>query len=294
MTEQFDDTRLDDPVALEGADDLLRELAGAGARVRAEIDAAGPALEGLGPDGGFRPRAVVAAGRDARLVRAVLEPVCPVPFVGLARAEPAGLVRGTGPGRRAGGLAGGPGGDLCGRRSGPARLRPAGRLAERSTVGELAAGVRHAIRLPSQSDDTLATAVAVLQALHQLELGPAVEAAAVADTLDEVAVACSPQLDVAANPAKDLALMLADALPLIWGGSVLSAGPPAGWSRRSGWPADDRRSRPTPSTCCRCWPASGHGTCSRTGSPRASRSVPGWWCSTTVPTSRRWWTPATG
>ncbi len=35
--------------------------------------------------------------------------------------------------------------------------------------------------------------------------------------------ACSPQLDVASNPAKDLALMLADALPLIWGGSVLSA-----------------------------------------------------------------------
>ncbi|MGH3460894.1 MAG: SIS domain-containing protein [Kribbellaceae bacterium] len=223
MTEQFDDTRLDDPVALAGADDLLRDLAGAGARVRAEIDAAAPALEGLGPDAGFRPRAVVAAGRDARLVRAVLEPVCPVPFVAW-----------PGPG-----LPGWSGAldlvvVLAGSKEDPgatsavaeATRRGCGLLVaspEASQVAGLAAGARHAIRLPSQSDDALATAVAVLQALHQLDLGPAVEAAAVADTLDEVAVACSPQLDVAANPAKDLALMLADALPLIWGGSVLSA-----------------------------------------------------------------------
>src|SRR5262245_58512362 len=223
MTDQFDDTRLDDPAVLDGADDLLRELAGAGARVRAEIDAAGPALAGLGPDNGFRPRAVVAAGRDARLVRAVLEPFCPVPFVAW-----------PGPG-----LPGWAGAldlvvVLAGTRLDPgaasavaeAVRRGCGLLvaaAESSEIGELAAASRHAVRLPSQSDDALATAVAVLQALHQLELGPAVEAAAVADTLDEVAVACSPQLDVASNPAKDLALMLADALPLIWGGSVLAA-----------------------------------------------------------------------
>lgn len=223
MTDQFDDTRLDDPVVLEGADDLLRGLAGAGARVRAEIDAAAPALSVLSPESGFRPRAVVAAGRDARLVRAVLEPVCPVPFVAW-----------PGPG-----LPGWTGAldlviVLAGSKDDPGALsavaeavrRGCGLLVaspETSQIGETAAASRHAVRLPSQSDDALATAVAVLQALHQLELGPTVEAAAVADTLDEVAVACSPQLDVASNPAKDLALMLADALPLIWGGSVLSA-----------------------------------------------------------------------
>ena len=38
-----------------------------------------------------------------------------------------------------------------------------------------------------------------------------------------MAIECSPNNDVASNPAKDLALMLADALPLVWGGSVLAA-----------------------------------------------------------------------
>jgi nucleotide-binding universal stress UspA family protein len=50
-----------------------------------------------------------------------------------------------------------------------------------------------------------------------------VDAKAVASMLDDVAIECSPNNDVASNPAKDLALMLADALPLVWGGSVLAA-----------------------------------------------------------------------
>jgi hypothetical protein len=41
--------------------------------------------------------------------------------------------------------------------------------------------------------------------------------------MDQVAEDCSPFADVAANPAKDLAMCLADAQPLIWGGSVLAA-----------------------------------------------------------------------
>ena len=41
--------------------------------------------------------------------------------------------------------------------------------------------------------------------------------------LDAVAIACSPNRDIAANPAKDLALSLADSMPLVWGGSVLAA-----------------------------------------------------------------------
>jgi hypothetical protein len=94
---------------------------------------------------------------------------------------------------------------------------------EDSPVAIASAGLRHAIRLPSQSDDQLASAVAVLQALHQLELGPEVDHKAVATLLDDVAIECSPNNDVASNPAKELALVLADALPLVWGGSVLAA-----------------------------------------------------------------------
>ena len=222
MSEVFDETRLDDPAALAAADNQLRRLAGAGARVRAELDAAAPMLADLGPNG-FRPRAVVAGGRDARLVRAVLEPVCPVPFVawpgpslpGWAGALDLVVV-----------LAGAEADDGAVSAVTEAMRRGCGLLVacpEKSPIGQAVADARHAIWLPSQSDDQLATAVAVLQGLHQLELGPAVEGLAVATALDDVAVECSPNADVAANPAKDLALMLADALPLIWGGSVLAA-----------------------------------------------------------------------
>lgn len=218
----FDDSRLDDPAALAAADHLLRRLAGAGARIRAEIEASADVLSGLGLDG-FRPRAIVAAGRDARLVRAVLEPVCPVPFVAW-----------PGPG-----LPGWTGAlDLVivlgGNAADPGSVSAASEAVRRgcglmvacpvdSPVDRACAGARHAIRLPSQSDDQLAAAVVVLQGLHQLELGPAVETNAVAATLDDVAVDCSPNRDLAANPAKDLALMLGDSLPLVWGGSVLAA-----------------------------------------------------------------------
>src|SRR5690606_39580222 len=54
-------------------------------------------------------------------------------------------------------------------------------------------------------------------------LGPEVDHKAVAALLDDVAIQCSPNNDVASNPAKELALVLADALPLVWGGSVLAA-----------------------------------------------------------------------
>lgn len=218
----FDDSRLDDPAALQASDHLLRRLAGAGARVRAEIDASDEVLSKLGTDG-FRPRAIVAAGRDARLVRAVLEPVCPVPFV--AWPGP-GLPGWAGPLDLVivlDSTVGEPGAVSA---AAEAERRGCGLMVacpDESPVAKASAGSRHAIRLPSQSDDQLAAAVAVLQGLHQLELGPAVDAKAVAAMLDDVAIECSPNNDVASNPGKDLALMLADALPLVWGGSVLAA-----------------------------------------------------------------------
>jgi hypothetical protein len=79
MADLFDDARLDNPEALETADASLRWLAGSGARVRLEAGGAAEAIAGLAGDGS--PRAIVAAGADARLLRAVLEPWCPVPFV---------------------------------------------------------------------------------------------------------------------------------------------------------------------------------------------------------------------
>ncbi|TCC45684.1 hypothetical protein E0H75_28565 [Kribbella capetownensis] len=218
----FDDSRLDDPAALQATDHLLRRLAMAGARVRAELEAAEEALSKVDTDG-FRPRAVLAAGRDARLVRAVLEPVCPVPFV--AWPGP-GLPGWAGPLDLVIVLGGvGPDSDAESAAS-EAERRGTGLMVAcppDSPVARASAGARHAIRLPSQSDDQLASAVAVLQGLHQMELGPVVDAKSVASILDDVAIECSPNTDVASNPAKDLALVLADALPLVWGGSVLAA-----------------------------------------------------------------------
>ena len=53
--------------------------------------------------------------------------------------------------------------------------------------------------------------------------GPRADAERVAEALDDVAIACSPHRDIAVNPAKMLAIALADANPLVWGGSVLAA-----------------------------------------------------------------------
>ena len=56
-----------------------------------------------------------------------------------------------------------------------------------------------------------------------MQLGPEVDPWRVADAMDQVATDCSPYTDVAENPAKDLATGLAEAQPLVWGGSVLAA-----------------------------------------------------------------------
>jgi hypothetical protein len=219
----FDDGLLDDETALARADVRLRHLAESGARVRRECvaaaDAVTRAVEQLADT---PPRAVVAAGPDSRLLRAVLEPVCPVPFVAW-----------PGPGLPgwAGSL------DLV------VVLAPEGRdqatagavaeaarrgcqlvvaTPEGSPVDEHAAG-RYTTSLPTQTGDQLAVAVAVLDLLDRLHLGPETDPDVVADALDEVAVACSPHKDLAVNPAKILAIGIADANPLLWGGTVLSA-----------------------------------------------------------------------
>src|SRR6187551_920748 len=83
MTTWFDESRLDDEGALATGDLVLRQLAESGARVRREAgEAAAATAEAVArAREQARPRAVIAAGPDSRLLRAVLEPWCPVPFV---------------------------------------------------------------------------------------------------------------------------------------------------------------------------------------------------------------------
>ena len=219
----FDDSLLDDESALARADQRLRHLAESGARVRREAGESRAAVQ-LATEQirGNRPRAVVAAGPDSRLLRAVLEPWCPVPFVAW-------------PGPRLPGWAGAldlvvvlaPEGSDPDTASGVAEAVRRGcqlvvACPERSMVAEHAAG-RDSIVLPTVTGDQLATAVVVLELLCLLDLAPVSRPGVVADALDEVAVNCSPFRDIAVNPAKNLASAIADTNPLLWGGSVLAA-----------------------------------------------------------------------
>ncbi len=216
MTE-FDDARLEDPDAFAAADDLLRPLAEAGARLRQLAERAAAPVQELA---GERPRAVIAVGPEARLLRAVLEPVCPVPFVAWPNL---GLPGWVGPLDLVVVL----GGELrhataCATEA----LRRGSRLLvtapEESPLARQAAS-RATTLLPVSTADRLAAAIVALRALQALRLGVDVDTDAIADAMDAVALASSYALDLAQNPAKQLALELADAEPLVWGGSVLAA-----------------------------------------------------------------------
>ncbi|WP_370290412.1 SIS domain-containing protein [Nocardioides sp.] len=219
----FDESRLDDQVALGSADLRLRTLAEGGSRVRREVDAAAEAVdEAVARAADARARAVIAAGPDSRLLRAVLEPVCPVPFV----AWPSPALPGW-----AGSLdlvvVLAPDGGDPGTASAVAEAARRGcqlvvAAPPNSLVAEHAGG-RWTTILPTGTGDQLAVAVAMLSFLHRVQLGPAADPEAVAQALDDVAIACSPLRDISINPAKMLAISLADANPLVWGGSVLSA-----------------------------------------------------------------------
>jgi len=219
----FDDGLLDDEHALLRVDVRLRYLAEGGARVRREAlaaqEAVGLAVQRLS-DG--RARAVVAAGPDSRLLRAVLEPVCPVPFVAW-----------PGPGLPgwAGSL------DLV------VVLAPEGR--DPATAGAVAEAVRRGSQLvvaapatslvanhaqgryttvlPTQTGDQLAIAVVVLDLLDRVHLGPQTDPDAIASALDEVAVACGPRRDIAVNPAKILAIGIAESVRRATGRTALAA-----------------------------------------------------------------------
>jgi hypothetical protein len=219
----FDDGRLDDEAVLPRYDAVLRTHAEAGARVRREAVGAAQAVEeAVAALAGSRPRAVVAAGPDSRLLRAVLEPWCPVPFIAW-------------PGPGLPGWAGSldlvvvlaPEGSDPGTARGVAEAVRRGcaqvvACPERSLVAEHAGG-RESIVLPTTTGDQLATAVVMLDLLDRLGLAPDTDPERVAVALDDVAIECSPHQDLAVNPAKILASGIADTNPLLWGGTVLAA-----------------------------------------------------------------------
>jgi hypothetical protein len=216
----FFDGALDDDASLGLIDVVLREIAGWGAQVRLADSSAAEVLNSLSHYD--RPRAVVAGGADGRLFRAVLEPICPVPFVawshaGLpAWASPLDLVilmSPTGEGRDELSVVG------AARQRGCALLVAA---PQNSPMHQVSAG-RGTTFIPAGTADATALAVPVLNALHVIGLGPYVDAAAVAAALDDVAQRCGPSVPVDVNPAKELALALADDTPVVWGGSVLAA-----------------------------------------------------------------------
>ncbi|MDN5724407.1 MAG: hypothetical protein L0G99_00555 [Propionibacteriales bacterium] len=216
----FDDALLEDERVLAAADPVLRHLAEAGSRLRIEAAAAESGLAALGTDD--RPRAVIAVGGEARLVRALLEPVCPVPFV----AWPvAGLPGWVGP------L------DLvvilAAEAAEPALVATAREAVRRGAQVIIAcpdgspltehAASSSTIRLVTRTGDSLSAAVVMLAGLHRMELGPPVAIEQVAEAVDDMARRCSPYTDLATNPGKEMALAVGEAQPLVWGGSVLAS-----------------------------------------------------------------------
>jgi glucose/mannose-6-phosphate isomerase len=211
---------------------MLRALASAGAQVRESAALAAEAnLTSLADEG--RPRAVVVAGvgtaaRTGDLLETVAGPRCPVPVVGHRSAGIPGWVGAadaviavSASGRSPEAIAAA---DAAGRRG--ARLVAIGppdselqALAERAR----APFVPVPRRAPARAS-LWALTVPVLLAARTLGLVRIAEAdfAETAARLDDDAERCRPSADSFVNPAKALALDLANSIPIVWGSSPLA------------------------------------------------------------------------
>lgn len=213
---QFDDSRLEAD-GLE-TNEELRWLASVGSRIRkAALTRPQGHLEH-----GERPRGILVIGSEARLIRAVLEPSCPVPF--MAWPGP-GLPAWVGPLDLVVVMGGHRSPEWVLQCANEASRRGASLIVATPESSKLAAAAASNATslIPTFDDDPMAAAIAVLAHLGELGLGKEVHCEHVADAADLVAEACSPMLDLSHNPGKELALELADSLPLIWGGTVLAA-----------------------------------------------------------------------
>lgn len=234
MNTSVDAGRLNDPAALAAADpgEMLRQVAGAAAYVRrARLLAAEAGVDRLAADG--RPRAVVVTGMGAAglvgdLLAAICGPGCPVPVVTVRGNLLPGWVGAT---------------DLvvAGSRSGRTEetLEAAGQAVRRgcrllcvgapdsplSAVAAHARGVFVPVPAGGASRAMLwALAVPPLLAARALGLAdvPDDVLERTAERLEEIAHRCRPASESFVNPAKQIAMELAGALPVVWGSSDLA------------------------------------------------------------------------
>jgi len=231
---RVEEALLDDPSRLIAADQsgMLRALASAGAQVRESAALAAEAnLASIADEG--RPRAVVVAGvgtaaRTCDVLETVAGPRCPVPvlahrsagipgWVGAADAVIAVSASGRSPEALAAA-------EAAARRG--SRLVAIGppdselqSLAERAR----APFVPVPRRAPARAS-LWALTVPVLLAARTLGLVRIAEAdfAETAARLDEDAERCRPAAESFVNPAKALALDLANSIPVVWGSSPLA------------------------------------------------------------------------
>ena len=199
-----------------GIDLRLRTLAESGARVRREAGTPRrpPTRPSARAEDLSRPRAVIAAGPDSRLLRAVLEPLVPGAVRGLARRRAARLGRQPRPRGRAGPR----------RRPTPAppprSPRPCAAAARswwparRTRWWPSTPSGRWSTILPTATGDQLATAVVMLTYLDRVGLGPRADADAGRRRPSTTSPSpAARSRDLAVNPAKMLAIALADANP---------------------------------------------------------------------------------
>jgi len=218
FSHEFDDGRLDDAAVLVRHDEELRNLALTGARIRVEAATA----DSLYLDSDLRPRGIVLAGLESRLIRAVTEFGCPSPLVawpydGLPGwAGPLDLVVVQASGTENAGLV---------TTVMEAARRGCAMLVAAPAVGAIDEYIpeRGVVKVTTSTGDPVAAVVALLDLLSRAGLGPAIVAESIAEAADMVAEECSPHKDLSSNPAKSAAIALADGQPLVWGGSMLAA-----------------------------------------------------------------------
>jgi glucose/mannose-6-phosphate isomerase len=229
-----EESLLDDETRLQLADpsEMLRALASAGAQVRESAALAAEAnLTSLTEEG--RPRAVVVAGvgtaaRTGDLLETVAGPRCPVPVVGHRYAGVPGWVGASdaviavsASGRSPEAFAAA---EAAGRRG--ARLVAVG--PPQSELQELAERARAPfVPVPRRAPARVSLwglTVPVLLAARALGILRINEAdlAETAVRLDADAERCRPTAESFVNPAKALALDIANAIPIVWGTSPLA------------------------------------------------------------------------
>ncbi|SHK57966.1 phospho-glucose isomerase C-terminal SIS domain-containing protein [Pseudonocardia thermophila] len=232
----LDDTVLADPAALATLDSggVLRSAATAGAQVRSTASAAEEA--GIAQLEGTRPRALVLVARPgtsasaATILAALLGPACPVPvvvselvptWIGALDVVVAHTCDGTDyeladsidrATRRGAEVV------LTAPTEGPVASAAAGR----ARLIEPRVPVPPGLDLPR----ALAAGISAFAHLGLLGADPGLgdELGPVADALDAEAERNQPGHEPFMNPAKSLALRLADRTPLLWGTDALAAG----------------------------------------------------------------------